>query len=790
MSSSSSGGALRGLRVVDLAGDGGDAGRFAAKLLAEAGADVVRAGVSASGPAMLAAEGGLLDWWYDAGKERAAIDLDDEAGRHALLDLAGEADVLIETEPPGRLAALGIDHADLSRRNPRLVHVSVTPFGRTGPRASWKSSDLVANALGGLLSVNGTPAEPINGYGRQAFNTAGFFAAISALAALSAARRTGRGQHVDVSIHQCVIACTEQIPMYWFFRSFFAAMGRPAIAARQGAVHWSGLYDVAACRDGHCMVSPTPLGALPALVEWIARETGAPPPAIDISNPVAFLASLGGLMDPLRALARVKSAAEVFQVGQEMRFAFGQVMSTREAAASPQLRARGFFRPVPETGGAVALPGPLFQMSATPAPAPRPPGRVDTAEVASRWRSEPREVDAEKAGDAKRPLDGVRILDLTWVLAGPYATRILGDLGADVVKLQTEERSQGIGANAFPYFVLWNRNKRSATLNLKHPKARDTFLRLVEKADVVIDNFSAGVLDRLGMGHEQASSRNPRIIYLSMTGCGADGPWKNYVTFAPTVQALSGITHLTGPPGRHDVGYGVALADHVSGLAGALAIVEALAAREQTGRGQAIDLAQLEVCAYLLGPAYVDLLANGREHQPAGNRDPFEDLVPNEVYRCRGDEWLAITVRTDAEWTALANAIGLPEDASLATASGRRASRSTIDERLAAWAADQDAFAAMERLQAAGVAAGAVATARDWIERDPQLASRRAFVEVDHAVHGKLPIDVYPAVFGATPARDYRPAPLLGEHNFEVYGELLGMSEAEIAEAIADGLFS
>jgi crotonobetainyl-CoA:carnitine CoA-transferase CaiB-like acyl-CoA transferase len=785
------GGALAGLRVLDLSDD---SGRFATKLLTEAGADVVRIGRGSSGPAMRGtASGGLCDWWYDAGKLAVDLDLASENGRDDFRSLADVADLLIETEPPGRLASLGIDFPELTRRNPRLVQISLTPFGRTGPRAGWQTTDLVASALGGVLSVTGTPDAPLAGWGRQAYNTAGLFAAIAGLAAVYAAGRTGRGQHVDLSLHECVAACTEQVMMYWFFQSFFAMIGRPPVAERQAALHWSGLYDVVPCEDGHCMVSPTPLGGLPALLEWLTEDgMGGELPEIDSSNPAALLASLNRLMEPVRVWARKKPAHDVFTGGQERRLCFGEVLTPARTAALPQLSARGFFRRVDDAGGTIVLPGPLFRMEATPAPPPRSPAAATIEDALRRWR---REGDARAPGAPVpgRPLEGIRVLDFTWVLAGPYATRILADLGADVVKLQTEERSQGVNANSFPYFVMWNRSKRSVALNLKHPRAADLFLRLVDRTDVVIDNFSAGVLDRLGIGYVRASERNPRIIYLSMAGCGQTGPWRDFVTFAPTIQALCGITYLTNPPERSDVGYGFAVTDHMSGLAGALALLEALMARERTGRGQSIDLAQLEIGTYLTGPAFVDLLNNGREHQPRGNADPFEDFVPNEVYRCGNGEWLAVTARSNAEWTSLCHAIGrrdLAADRRLLTAEGRRTARAEIDAALSAWAAAEEGEAAMRRLQGAGIPAGLVQTARDWVERDEQLAARRWFREVEHSFHGKLPVDAFPARFGLTPLDSYGPAPLFGEHNFEVYPELLGMTEAEIAEAVADGLFS
>ena len=237
---------------------------------------------------------------------------------------------------------------------------------------------------------------------------------------------------------------------------------------------------------------------------------------------------------------------------------------------------------------------------------------------------------------------------------------------------------------------------------------------------------------------------------------------------------------------------GFALTDHVSGLAGAVAVLESLEARRRTGRGQRIDLSQLEVGTYLLGPAYVDFLNNGREAHPQGNQDAFTDDVPNNVYRCLNDEWLAITARDDQEWQRLCKIIGARELAGagrLASAEGRRSHRFEVDEAIGAWAARQDAEQAMRQLQAAGVPAGKVQNMCDCTERDEQLAAQQWLVEVENKLLGRHYLDRFPATFSDTPLGPYQAAPFFGEHNFVVYAELLGMSEEEIAAAIGEGLF-
>jgi crotonobetainyl-CoA:carnitine CoA-transferase CaiB-like acyl-CoA transferase len=786
-------GALAGLRVLDLSDE---CGRLAGRLLAEAGAAVVRLRRGEPGPPMAAditaGRGGLLHWWFDGGVALLPLDLETDEGRRQFRALAARADLLIETEPPGRLAALDLDHPTLASCNPRLVQVSLTPFGREGPRAGWLASDLVSAALGGMLSVTGDPDAPLNGWGRQTGTVGSLYAAVCGLAGVLAARASGRGAHIDLSLHEAVITCTEQVLMYWFFQSRLPR----AIAQRQRALHWSGLYDVIACRDGHVMV--TPASDLPGQLAWLAEDgvRGFEDPTQFVGPSAASY--IPAFMAAVRAWAVTKEAAAFFEEGQRRGLPYGLVQGVAEAAESPQLAARGSFRPVTWDGPPVRLPGPLVRLSETPAPPPAPPpiAPLTAEEALAAWPARDEQPAAQvpepNGAPAAQPLAGLRVLDFTWVLAGPFATRLLAELGADVIKVQTETRSQGAHGNEHPYFMMWNRGKRSAALDMKHPRAQEVFRRLVERADVLIENFSAGVLDRWGIGYETLCAWNERLIYVGMSGFGVTGPWRDFVSYAPTIHALCGLTALTNRPGERDCGFGFSYNDHASGLAGALAVLEALHARGRTGRGQFVDLSQLEVGVYLAGPSFLDYLANGREAVATGNRDAFADYVPNEVYRCGDGGWLALTARDDGEWRRLAAVVGDPvlADPLLATVEQRRARRAEIDPRLSAWAETQRAEAVMRRLQAAGVPAGVVQTAAEMAGDDEQLAARDWRTRVPHPVHGTIEIDRFPARFDGLPPPPPAAAPLFGEHTFAVYAELAGMTDEEIAAGIGEGLFA
>jgi crotonobetainyl-CoA:carnitine CoA-transferase CaiB-like acyl-CoA transferase len=731
----------------------------------------------------LAARGGLLDWWYDGGKVPIGADLASAAGRATYRRLAERADLIIETEPPGRLAKLGLDHGDLTAANPALVQVSLTPFGRTGPRAHWQTSDLVAAALGGVLSLSGLPDQPIVPWGRQASTVAGFVATISGLAAVRAAGVSGVGQHVDVSLHEAVTSTVEQL----FFQYWFDdVLPYPKVAQRQGSLHWILAYKVVPAKTGWEMITPTPNAA--GLLGWMVQE-GFEAAIELVSRPIPeLIANLELIMDTATQFALTMDSGPLFHAAQERHVAFGEVQTVAQVAANPQHEFRGFFRPVDWTGPSAVIPGPLARFHGTPAGPPAAPGGAgDIEALVEEWDRRRPDHGSETLD---KPLCGVRVLDLSHVLAGPMCTRLLGDLGADVVKFQTLDRATIVNDPHHPYFYVWNRSKRVVTLNMKDERAVGVMRTLVEQSDVLIENFSAGVLDRWGLSYEEVRRWNPRLVYVTMSGCGPEGPWSELVTYAPTIHALCGLTHLSNPPGRGDLGPGFSLNDHAAGYSGAFAILAALRSRESTGLGQRIDISQLETGTYLIGQAMVDLLNNGREAQPIGNRDPFGALVPNDCYRAADGAWLAVSCRDDDDWARFLAATGVRADVALAHVGTRLARIDEIDGLVGAWVATVSAEAGQELLQGAGVPAGRIQNAADLMA-DPQHVARNLWRSFDHATFGTRPHDRYPAIWSDMDLDPYRPPVAYpGEHNFEVYPPLLGIDEAAVAEAMGDGLFT
>jgi crotonobetainyl-CoA:carnitine CoA-transferase CaiB-like acyl-CoA transferase len=402
-------------------------------------------------------------------------------------------------------------------------------------------------------------------------------------------------------------------------------------------------------------------------------------------------------------------------------------------------------------------------------------------------------------------LRSIRIADLTIITAGASATQILGDLGADVIKVEAARypdpfRHWGAGLtqptglerpwDASPPFNAVNRNKRGISLDLKHPLGREAFLRLVAISDVVAENFRRGVMERLGLGYETLRQVRPDLVMVSFSSQGDSGPESGYSSFGSTLDALSGLMSITGygPDApvlsSNDVNY----PDQVVSMFGAGMILVGLR-RRLTGQGVYIDCSQRELVTSMMGEVVLDYTVNGRVRQPAANRDA--SIVPHGCYCCRGeDEWVAIVVESDPQWAALSGAIGRPELASderYATLPARWRHAAEIDRLLGEWAAGLDKRTAMERLQRAGVPAGAVLNGRDLME-DPHLQARGFYREVVHPVGGPQRQRTWPFRLSEGPADIRAPAPCLGEHSREILGGLLGYSDEEIERLEAAGV--
>ena len=397
-------------------------------------------------------------------------------------------------------------------------------------------------------------------------------------------------------------------------------------------------------------------------------------------------------------------------------------------------------------------------------------------------------------------LSGIRVLDFTWIHAGPSATRILSDQGAEVIKVESNNALSVVGgpasatARGLGQRHNWNAGKLSISLNMKTPQGIDIARRLAAVSDVVAENFSGRVMPSWGLDYQSIRSINPSVIMLSMSGFGRTGPWKDRVSYGQTLQAWSGFTQLTGFPDADPSGPASAYSDAVGGMAGAQAVLLALLHRSRTGRGQWLDVSQFESLSSLLETLVLDMSVNGSDavSERTGNRLPHSGGAPHGAYRCQGnDRWAAITVFTDEEWLAFKEVMGRPawaDDPRFATAKSRQQNADALDSLVETWTSQHTAEDVMTLLQSAGVAAGVVQTGAD-LSRDPQLKERGFFRRVpDHQGEYRT-IESAPYKLSRTPGSVTRGAPAFAADMTYVLRELLGMSDEEVEDCAIAGAF-
>ena len=403
--------------------------------------------------------------------------------------------------------------------------------------------------------------------------------------------------------------------------------------------------------------------------------------------------------------------------------------------------------------------------------------------------------------DERYALRGIRVVDFTWIHAGPSATRVLADQGAQVIKIESDHALAVVGgpsshtARGAGQRHNWNAGKLSVSLNMKTPLGVDIARRLVAVSDVVAENFSGRVMRGWGMDYESLRDVKQDIIMLSMSGMGRTGPWKDYVSYGQTLQTWAGLTWLTGFPDTDPCGPASAYSDATAGMAGAQAVLIALIHRTRTGQGQRVDLSQFEALCSVMETLLLDQSVNrrGDSVQRTGNQLPHGGYAPHGVYRCKGDDrWVAIAVSTDEEWDSLVRVLDDPpwaRDQRFATALGRQRNADELNRVLESWTSNHTPEEVTRRLQAVGVAAGMVQSGADLVDRDPQLRHRGFYRQVDDSLGNRRLIEGTPYKLSRTPGGARRGAPEFGEHQTYVLRDVLGMSDEELAECAIAGAF-
>lgn len=810
---------LSHLRVIDLT-SGSE--QIAGQMLGDLGADVILveppsgSGSRFAGPYVndVPDPNRSLNFWsWNRNKRGVTADIETEAGRERIRRLIRNADIVLESFEPGRLDALGLGYEALAAINPRVVLTSITPFGATGPRANWVASDLTVLASSCVLQITGDEDRaPCRVAVPQAFLHAGADAAAGSLLAYVAAQRDGVGQHVDVSAQASTAMATQAFILA-------AAWDSTEITRLAGGLALGPLTLklVNPAKDGYVSVTflfGTAIGPFSRRLMEVMCEEGFVDEATRDKDWVGYMQLLLAGQEPVSELLRCQkhiaeftaahTKAELAELAMARGLLIVPVATIDDIARSSQLAAREYWVEMehPELGRTYVYPGPFAKLSATPlVHRLRPPllGEHDAEVAATVEQEPPRPAVTVTSGTRARPLEGVKVLDLMWVMAGPAATRYLADFGATVVRVEstvyvdTARTLQPFpknvpGPNNSGLFATMNAGKLGLTINPANRGARETIERLVRWADVVTESFAVGATARMGIDYESLKAINPSIIMVSSCLNGQTGPMAQLAGFGTMGAQLAGFGEMAGWPDRPPAGPFGAYTDYVAPKFTVAAIVAALEHRRLTGEGQYIDLSQGEASLHFLAPAFLDYAVNGRVMKRNGNASP--EWAPHGVFPAQGeDRWVAIACETEEQWTALCSATGHPEwstDPRFATLEGRHLNREALEATIGEWTAQRTQAGIEEVLQAAGVPVAASQRSSDALA-DPQLAHREYFKWVEHPEHGRVAVENTRFILSATPGKVERPGPVFGQDNEYVLREILGLSDDEVTELIVAG---
>jgi crotonobetainyl-CoA:carnitine CoA-transferase CaiB-like acyl-CoA transferase len=757
---------------------------------------------------------------YNRGKRSIALDLRAAADRATFLALVATADFMLDSGVPGMLADAGFDFAALRAANPHIVVVVHTPFGLDGPRAHWQESDIVLAALGGSATLQGVPTRaPVRISVPQAWRHAGAEGAVAALVAHARRLQTGEAQFVDVSA-QCAITWTLLNAMTASAIQGFDFKRRGPLL-QLGGVTLPLVYE---CKDGH-VICITSGAMMRVIVKWLIEDG-----VVDASwndedwatwdarfqakQPVAH--GLDEVAEAYQRWLRRYTKNELLARGLASGISFAPVNDLADALRFEHLHARGYWEDVTLPDGVrVRAPGSIARPSRTPlrtgerAPALNENGREIRAELASSSRS-PLATPGVAVGawpaaspaSDRLPFAGLRVADFSWVGVGPITARCLADHGATVIRVESETRPDVLrlnapfkdalpGLNRAQFYGEFNTSKLGLALDLKKPAARPIVERLLAWADVCIESFTPGTARSVGIDYEKARLANPSLVMVSTCLMGQTGPAASFAGYGYHAAAVAGFYEVTGWPDLRPDGPWVAYTDTIAPRFISATLIAALDHRRRTGEGQWIDAAQIEASLHFLAPELMEHQRTGVVITRLGNRS--RHFAPYGMYPCAGeDRWCAIGVDTDAQWRALCGALGRDDwarDPGLATAAGRRARHDELDARIAAWTSQRAPEEAAEALQAAGVPAGMAQLSADLL-RDPQLAQRGFYRWLDHPEMGHIPYAGHQLHIHGYASGPRAPAPLLGQHLHEVLAGELGMSEDEIADAIAAGVLA
>ena len=786
---------LDAVRVLDLSGGGADA---VTRLFADLGADVLKVEPPGGSPgrnALPTLAGASIPFAvHNANKRSTVLNPLDEDDRRRFLDLAAGADIVVDSG--GQAAPFGTSGEELADRYDHLVVLSITDFGATGPRSSWRATDPVLYAMCGSLSrsgpTTGTPVLPPEGI---ASATAAVQATWAALAAYYNRLRCSTGDYIDFSRFDAVVMALDPA---------FGAHGQVAAGIRRTG-RWRGrpknqdAYPIYPCKDGYvrlCVMAPRQWRGLR---RWLREPEDFQDPKYDVIG--ARFAAWPQISVLIQALFAEQTMKDLVAAGQAHGVPIAAVLTPSRILASEHFQAVGAITDAEIVPGVrTSVPTGYFvvdgQRSGFRAPAPA------AGQDEPRWREDPAPAPAPSGtvdGYPSYPFEGLRILDLGIIVAGGELSRLFGDLGAEVIKVESADHPDGlrqarIGDAMSESFAWTHRNHLGFGLDLRSAKGKEIFGRLVAEADAVFANFKPGTLTALGFSYDALHALNPRIVLAGSSAFGNRGPWSTRMGYGPLVRAATGVTRLwtsddpddQADTARHAFYDATTIfPDHVVGRVTAIAALAALIHRDRTGSGAHVHISQAEVVVNQL-----DTLNVTRAALASGIAEIRDDTSVHAVYPCAGDdEWCVISIPCDSEWRCITTVLDQPEladDPRFATGESRLANRRELVELMSTWTRTRTPVQAAEALQSAGVPAGPMNRSPDILE-DPQLIERKLLRDMVHPlIEHPLPAETGPAPFRHIPPAPQRPAPLPGQDTFEICRKLLRMGTEETERLITD----
>jgi crotonobetainyl-CoA:carnitine CoA-transferase CaiB-like acyl-CoA transferase len=778
---------LAGLRVVETAY--GIAGGYAAKLLLDAGAEVVKVEPEGGDP---------LRQWSASGSPAAvgALFRHLAAGKHSVVGRPGDpavdaliasADLVIDS------GDAGLDVNALHESDPRVVVCSITPYGLTGPYAGRPATEFTVQAECGSIASRGIMSRPpVQAGGRIAEWSAGATAAAAALAALRRSTRTGEGTLLDVSWFEVMVLATNL-----YGDVMFSLMGRPEVPVAPRSVE---LPSIDPTKDGWIGFNTNGAQHFRGFAEMIGHpEMVGHEKWGGIQGRIAYREEWDHLV---RSYTQAHTSAEVLERAEQLRVPTARVNDGKSVMEDEQPVAREFYATDPATG--VRTPRSHYLLNGERAPQPGPAPDLGADHAADLVRERP---PTTSPAEGALPLSGLKVLDLTAWWAGPAVAQLLAALGAEAVHVESLSHLDPMRLASAIMFMgrdrWWeysgfhmaiNPNKLGVTIDLggaggeeAAEEGRKLVRRLVEWADVVVENYTPRVLEKWGLGWEQVHAINPRAVMMRMPAFGLDGPWSGRLGFAQTVEQMSGMAWVTGyADGEPTVPRGPC--DPMGGMHAAFAVLTALAARDASGEGQLVEAPLLEQALNMTAEQVIEYSATGNVLQRDGNRSPY--AAPQGLYACHPPEawgtaqekWLALSVANDEQWNALVKVLGSPDwalEPELATFAGRQAAADALDERLAEWALGRDVAATVTQLVDAGVPAATLTSPRN-LPSNPHLMARGYLEEVHSEVIGTHLVPSQPFRMSGVERWIRWPAHLVGEHNVQVLSGILGLDQAEL----------